>query len=120
MPFASGGAATLGRGGAALPRGSDPVVTAPPAVAPARVADRGAGRTSYARRLTFSRCRGEMLSEVMLPPQPPQPRVIAGSSPVVRPIDPCVVGVLTQMRNAGLRSPKARMTSSFFEWIDIV
>ena len=49
----------------------------------------------------FSRCRGEMLSEVMLPPKPPQPSVIAGSRPVVSPIDPCVVGVLTQMRNAG-------------------
>ena len=29
-----------------------------------------------------------MLSDVMLPPQPPQPSVIAGSSPVVRPIEP--------------------------------
>ena len=61
-----------------------------------------------------------MLSEVMLPPQPPQPSVIAGSSPVVRPIEPCVVGVLTQMRNAGFFSPNWRMTSSFFEWIDMV
>ena len=26
------------------------------------------GRVSYARRLMFSRCRGEMLSDVMLPP----------------------------------------------------
>ena len=57
-----------------------------------------AGRNSYATRLMLSRCFGEMLSEVMLPPKPPQPSVIAGSSPVVRPIDPCVVGVLTQMR----------------------
>jgi len=39
-----------------------------------------------------------MLSEVMLPPQPPQPSVIAGSSPVVNPIDPCVVGELAMMR----------------------
>ena len=50
------------------------------------------GRSSYATRLILSRCFGEMLSDVMLPPKPPQPSVIAGSSPVVRPIDPCVVG----------------------------
>ena len=68
----------------------------------------------------FSRCRGEMLSDVMLPPQPPHPSVIAGSSPVVSPIDPCVVGVLTTIRNAGFFSPNSRMTSSFCEWIDIV
>ena len=36
-----------------------------------------------------------MLSEVMLPPQPPHPSVIAGSRPVVRPIEPWVVGELT-------------------------
>ena len=57
-----------------------------------------AGVVSYARRLILIRWRGEMLSEVMLPPQPPHPRVIDGSSPVVSPIDPCVVGVLTTMR----------------------
>src|SRR5215470_10097004 len=74
-----------------------------------------AGRISYARRLMFNKCRGEMLSEVMLPPHPPQPSVIAGSSPVVKPIDPCVVGVLTQMRNAGFFSPNSRMTGSFCE-----
>ena len=28
----------------------------------------GAGLISYANRLMFNRCRGEMLSEVMLPP----------------------------------------------------
>ena len=57
-----------------------------------------AGRSSYASRLMFSRWRGEMLSDVMLPPKPPHPSVIAGSSPVVNPMDPCVVGVLTQIR----------------------
>ena len=36
----------------------------------------------------LSKCRGVMLSEVMLPPKPPQPSVIAGSSPVVKPIEP--------------------------------
>ena len=56
---------------------------------------RSAARISYASRLMFSRCCGEMLSDVMLPPHPPHPSVIAGSSPVVSPIDPCVVGVLT-------------------------
>ena len=59
------------------------------------------GVISYASRLMFSRWRGEMLSDVMLPPYPPQPSVIAGSRPVVSPIDPCVVGVLTTMRKAG-------------------
>src|ERR1700694_2269446 len=82
--------------------------------------DRIAGLTSYASRLMLRRCFGEMLSEVMLPPQPPHPSVIAGSSPVVRPIDPCVVGVFTQIRKAGFFSPNCRITSSSFEWIDMV
>src|SRR5262249_3319746 len=46
-----------------------------------------AGVVSYARRLILIRCLGEMLSDVMFPPQPPQPSVIAGSRPVVNPID---------------------------------
>src|SRR5262249_48647075 len=79
-----------------------------------------AGRVSYARRLMLSRCLGEILSDVMLPPYPPQPNVIAGSRPVVRPIDPCVVGVLTTMRYAGFLRPNSRMTCSLREWIDIV
>ena len=53
--------------------------------APARSKRLEAGLISYANRLMFNRCRGEMLSEVMLPPYPPHPRVIAGSSPVVAP-----------------------------------
>ena len=61
-----------------------------------------------------------MLSDVMLPPYPPHPSVIAGSSPVVNPMDPCVVGVLTTMRSAGFLRPNSRMTSSLREWIDIV
>ena len=68
----------------------------------------------------FSRCFGEMLSEVMLPPYPPQPSVIDGSSPVVSPIDPNVVGVLTTMRKAGFLRPNWRMMSSLREWIAIV
>src|SRR5262245_1372562 len=74
-----------------------------------------AGRVSYARRLTLRRCFGEMLSDVMLPPNPPQPSVIAGSRPVVSPIDPCVVGVFTTMRYAGFFNPNSRMTGSFLE-----
>src|SRR5687768_12902613 len=101
------GAGVLGRGVAVLP-------------ASTRGADATAGRNSYARRFRFRRWRGEILSDVMLPPQPPQPRVMAGSRPVVSPIDPCVVGVFTAIRNAGFRSPNCRMTSSFFEWIDMV
>src|SRR4030095_2568052 len=61
-----------------------------------------------------------MLSDVMLPPHPPQPSVIAGSRPVVSPIDPCVVGVFTQILKAGFFSPNCRITSSFCEWIDMV
>ena len=61
-----------------------------------------------------------MLSDVMFPPYPPHPSVMAGSSPVVNPIDPCVVGVLTTMRYAGFLRPNCRITSSLREWIDIV
>src|SRR5262249_1759520 len=78
------------------------------------------GEISYASRLMLSRCRGEMLSEVMFPPYPPQPRVMAGSRPVDSPTDPWVVGELTTMRNAGLWRPNSRITWSFREWIDIV
>src|SRR5204862_1004100 len=60
------------------------------------------GVTSYASRLMFSRCRGEMLSDVILPPYPPQPSVMAGSRPVDNPTDPCVAGELTMIRKAGL------------------
>ena len=35
---------------------------------------------SKATRLTSRRCSGEMLSEVMLPPQDPQPKVSEGAS----------------------------------------
>ena len=56
------------------------------------------GRNSYATRLMLIKCLGVMLSEVMFPPKPPQPSVMAGSRPVVNPIDPWVVGVFTQMR----------------------
>ena len=79
-----------------------------------------AGITSYAIRLMLSRCFGEMLSDVMFPPYPPQPSVIDGSRPVVRPIDPSVEGEFTTMRNAGFSRPNCRITSSFREWIDIV
>ena len=74
-----------------------------------------AGVTSQASRLMFNRWRGEMLSDVMLPPQPPHPSVIAGSSPVVSPTDPCVVGVFTTMRPAGFFSPNSRITCSLRE-----
>ena len=56
-----------------------------------------------------------MLSDVILPPQPPHPSVMAGSRPVVSPIEPCEVEVLTQMRNAGFLRPNSSMTSSFLE-----
>src|SRR5215510_129330 len=108
MPVGAGGRA--GADGSLGPtRGS-----APPG--PGRTAAPGpshrltTGATSYASRLMLSRWRGEMLSDVMFPPYPPQPRVIAGSSPVDRPTDPCVVGVLTTIRKAGFFSPNSRMT----------
>src|SRR3954447_26888772 len=66
--------------------------------------------TSYASRLMLSRWRGEMLSDVMLPPYPPQPSVIAGSRPVDSPIEPNVVGELTTMRKAGFLRPNSRIT----------
>ncbi len=56
----------------------------------------------------------------MFPPKPPQPSVIAGSRPVVSPIEPCVVGVFTQIRYAGLCNPNSRITCSLREWMDIV
>jgi hypothetical protein len=86
-----------------------------PAVPAGTVRRAGAGFVSYARRLMLSRCRGEMLSDVMLPPEPPHPSVIDGSRPVVIPIAPSVVGVLTTIRNAGFFKPNCRMTSSLRE-----
>ncbi len=61
-----------------------------------------------------------MLSDVMFPPYPPQPSVMAGSSPVVRPIEPCAVGELTTILNAGFFNPNSRITASFCEWMAIV
>src|SRR5947209_16623179 len=90
------------------------------ALAAARSPDAFAGVISYATRLMFNRCLGEMLSEVILPPQPPHPSVMAGSRPVVKPMEPCVVGVFTTIRNAGFLSPNSRTIWSFREWIDIV
>src|SRR5258708_34023922 len=60
------------------------------------------GRVSNATRLMSIRCNGETLSEVTLPPHDPQPSVIDGGSAVEKPIAPCVVGVLTVTRAAGI------------------
>src|SRR3954470_11591003 len=98
-PGTRGGSGALGRGADVRAAG--------------RIA--GAGLGSYASRLILSRCRGEILSDVIFPPYPPHPSVIDGSSPVVKPIDPSVVGVFTTMRNAGFFNPNCRMTSSFLE-----
>ena len=51
------------------------------------------------------KCKGETLSEVTLPPHEPQPSVIDGGKAVENPIAPCVVGVLTVMREAGISPP---------------
>ena len=61
------------------------------------------GRVSKATRLISIKCNGETLSEVTLPPHDPQPSVIDGGSAVENPIAPCVVGVFTVMRDAGLQ-----------------
>ena len=55
--------------------------------------------------------RGETLSEVTFPPQEPQPSVIDGGSAVENPIAPCVVGVLTGIREAGNSLPTRIATS---------
>ena len=88
-----------------------PAPEAPEALqAPEAPAGRVKGFVSYATRLMFKRCFGEMLSDVMFPPKPPQPSVIDGSRSVVLPIAPSVAGVFTQMRYAGLCKPNSRMT----------
>src|SRR5215470_10793839 len=70
----------------------------------ARSSDAGRliGRVSKAIRFTSSRCRGEILSEVTLPPQEPHPSVIDGSRSVVNPIAPWVEGLDTMTRAAGV------------------
>src|ERR1041385_2767900 len=73
-------------------------------------------RTPYATRFRLIKCRGEMLSDVMLPPAAPQPSVIDGKRFVVYPTAPRAAGVFTQMRNAGFRSPNSRTTWSSFVW----
>src|SRR5262245_64565999 len=111
-PGTDSGVGTLGREepGAGAGAGAGALAAGAPALPRTT-----AGRVSYASRLMFKRCFGEMLSDVMLPPNPPQPSVIAGSRPVVKPIDPCVVGVFTTMRNAGFFRPNSRITGSFLE-----
>src|SRR3954469_5717104 len=63
------------------------------------------GRVSKATRLISIKCSGETLSEVTLPPHDPQPKVMDGGSAVENPIAPCVVGVLTVIRDAGISDP---------------
>ena len=63
------------------------------------------GRVSNATRLISIKCSGETLSEVTLPPHDPHPSVIDGGSAVENPIAPCVVGVFTVMRDAGISAP---------------
>src|SRR5262249_26610977 len=63
------------------------------------------GRVSNATRLMSIKCNGDTLSEVTLPPQEPQPNVIDGGKAVEKPIAPCVVGVFTVIRDAGISDP---------------
>src|SRR5436853_7910086 len=69
------------------------------------------GLVSKAMRLTSRRCRGEMLSEVTLPPHEPHPRVVEGSRSVVKPIAPWVEGLFTIIREAGILLPYWRAAS---------
>src|SRR6266496_2776878 len=62
-------------------------------------------RVSKATRLMSIRCKGDTLSEVTFPPHEPQPSVIDGGNAVENPIAPCVVGVFTVMRDAGISAP---------------
>jgi hypothetical protein len=57
------------------------------------------------------KCNGDTLSEVTLPPHDPQPSVIDGGSAVENPIAPCVVGVLTVIREAGISAPNLTAAS---------
>jgi hypothetical protein len=69
------------------------------------------GLVSKATRLMSSRWSGETLSEVTFPPHEPQPSVIDGGNAVENPIAPCVVGVLTAIRDAGISLPKRTAAS---------
>src|SRR5258705_4627781 len=79
--------------------------------------DATAGRTlftglvSNATRLISIKCKGETLSEVTLPPHEPQPNVIDGGKAVEKPMAPCVVGVLTVIREAGISIPNLTAAS---------
>ena len=57
------------------------------------------------------KCNGETLSEVTLPPHEPQPSVIDGGNAVEKPIAPCVVGVFTVIRDAGISAPNCTAAS---------
>ncbi len=63
------------------------------------------GRVSNATRLMSIKCSGETLSDVTFPPHDPQPSVIDGGNAVENPIAPCVVGVFTVIRDAGISAP---------------
>ena len=63
------------------------------------------GRVSNATRLMSIKCSGDTLSDVTFPPHDPQPNVIDGGNAVENPIAPCVVGVFTVMRDAGISAP---------------
>src|SRR5689334_4824722 len=69
------------------------------------------GRVSNATRLISIKCNGETLSDVTLPPHEPQPSVIDGGNAVENPIAPCVVGVFTVMRDAGISAPNCTAAS---------
>ena len=99
----------LGAGAGALGKTGAEVIATGCAAATGRLL--ATGRVSKATRLMSIRCSGETLSEVTLPPQDPQPSVIDGGSAVEKPIAPCVVGVFTVTREAGI-SPPYRIAAS--------
>ena len=66
------------------------------------------------------KCNGDTLSDVTFPPHEPQPSVIDGGSAVENPIAPCVVGVFTVIRDAGISAPKRIAASRERVWIPAV
>src|SRR6266571_4464633 len=77
-------------------------------------------RVSNATRLMSIKCSGDTLSEVTLPPHEPHPSVIDGGSAVENPIAPCVVGVFTVTRDAGISPPYRIAASRERVWIPAV
>src|ERR1051325_7390233 len=78
------------------------------------------GLVSKATRLISIKWSGDTLSDVTSPPHEPQPNVIDGGNAVENPIAPCVVGVLTVIRDAGISAPNCTAASRERVWMPAV